>query len=81
MPFAVEICNAVLDVWEPTPDHKAIINLPSTVEMATPNIYADQIEYCCENLKYRNSIYVQPACTQRPRHSRSGNRAGYAGRG
>ena len=58
MPFAVEICNAVLDVWEPTPDHKAIINLPSTVEMATPNIYADQIEYCCENLKYRNSIYV-----------------------
>ena len=40
------------------PDHKAIINLPSTVEMATPNIYADQIEYCCENLKYRNSIYV-----------------------
>lgn len=58
MPFAVEICNAVLDVWEPTPDHRAIINLPSTVEMATPNIYADQIEYCCENLKYRNSIYV-----------------------
>ena len=58
MPFAVEICNAVLDVWKPTPDHKAIINLPSTVEMATPNVYADQIEYCCENLKYRDSIYV-----------------------
>ena len=58
MPFAVEICNAVLEVWKPTPDHKAIINLPSTVEMATPNVYADQIEYCCENLKYRDSIYV-----------------------
>ena len=58
MPFAVEICNAVLDVWKPTPDHKAIINLPSTVEMATPNVYADQIEYCCENLKYRDSINV-----------------------
>ena len=55
MPFAVEICNAVLDVWKPTPDHKAIINLPSTVEMATPNVYADQIEYCCENLKYRDT--------------------------
>ena len=58
MPFAVEICNAVLDVWQPTPEHKAIINLPSTVEMATPNVYADQIEYCCENLKYRDSINV-----------------------
>lgn len=58
MPFAVDICNAVLDVWKPTPDHKAIINLPSTVEMATPNVYADQIEYCCENLKYRDSIHV-----------------------
>ena len=58
MPYAVEICNAVLDVWKPTPDKKAIINLPSTVEMATPNVYADQIEYCCENLKYRDSILV-----------------------
>ena len=58
MPYAVEICNAVLDVWKPTPDKKAIINLPSTVEMATANVYADQIEYCCENLKYRDSILV-----------------------
>ncbi len=58
MPYAVEICNAVLDVWKPTPDKKAIINLPSTVEMATANVYADQIEYCCENLKYRDSIIV-----------------------
>ena len=58
MPYAVEICNAVLDVWKPTPEKKAIINLPSTVEMATANVYADQIEYCCENLKYRDSILV-----------------------
>lgn len=58
MPFAVAICNAVLDIWQPTPEHKAIINLPSTVEMATPNVYADQIEYCCENLNYRDSILV-----------------------
>jgi len=58
MPYAVEICNAVLDVWQPTPENKAIINLPSTVEMATPNVYADQIEYCCEHLKYRDSILV-----------------------
>ncbi len=43
--FAVEICAAVLDVWKPTPRRKAILNLPATVEMATPNIYADQIEW------------------------------------
>jgi 2-isopropylmalate synthase len=45
--YAVEICNAVTDVWEPTPEKKTIVNLPSTVEMATPNIYADQIEWFC----------------------------------
>ena len=50
--------NAVIDVWKPTPDKKIIINLPSTVEMATANVYADQIEYCCENLKCRDSIIV-----------------------
>lgn len=58
MPFAVEICNAVLDIWQPTPDKKVIINLPSTVEMATANLYADQIEYCCEHLKYRDNVIV-----------------------
>ena len=57
-PYAVEICNAVIDVWKPTPDKKVIINLPSTVEMATANVYADQIEYCCEHLKCRDSIIV-----------------------
>ena len=58
MDYAAEICNAVLDVWEPAPDNKVIINLPNTVEMATPNVYADQIEYMCEHLKYRENVIV-----------------------
>ncbi len=58
MEYAAEICNAVLDVWKPAAEKKVIINLPSTVEMATPNIYADQIEYMCANLKYRENVLV-----------------------
>lgn len=58
MDYAAEICNAVLDVWKPTSDRKVIINLPSTVEMATPNVYADQIEYMCDHLKYRENVLV-----------------------
>ncbi len=54
--FAVEICEAVMDVWEPTPDKKVILNLPATVEMATPNIYADQIEWFSRNIKNRDCI-------------------------
>ena len=56
--FALEICNAVLDVWKPTADRKAIINLPVTVELSSPHVYADQVEYLCDNLKYRDSIVV-----------------------
>jgi 2-isopropylmalate synthase len=56
--FTVEICEAVMDVWEPTPDRKTIINLPLTMEMATPNIYADQIEWFCRHIKNRDSIIV-----------------------
>lgn len=56
--FAAEVCNAVLDVWQPTADRKAIINLPSTVELSTPNIYADQIEYMNSALNYRENIYI-----------------------
>lgn len=56
--FALEICNAVLDIWKPTPDKKVVINLPVTVELSTPNVYADQIEYMCDNLKYRDSVEV-----------------------
>lgn len=54
--FAVEICEAVMDVWEPTPEKKVILNLPATVEMATPNIYADQIEWFSRNIKNRDCI-------------------------
>jgi len=56
--FALEVCNAVLDVWQPTPDKKAIINLPVTVELSLPHVYANQIEYMCDNLKYRDSVIV-----------------------
>jgi 2-isopropylmalate synthase len=54
--FAVEICAAVMDVWRPTPDRKTILNLPATVEMASPNIYADQIEWFGRNIRDRDSI-------------------------
>ena len=56
--YAVEVCDAVCDVWEPTPNKKAIINLPATVEMATPNIYADQIEWMSRHLARRDSIIL-----------------------
>ncbi len=56
--YALEICEAVLDVWKPTPEKKAIINLPATVEMTTPNVYADQIEWFSKNIKNRNSILI-----------------------
>jgi len=56
--FAVEVCDAVTDVWQPTPDRKVIINLPATVEMATPNIYADSIEWMTRNLARRDSLII-----------------------
>lgn len=56
--FAVEICDAVLDIWQPSTDHKTIINLPETVEYTTPNVYADMIEYFCTNTKWRDCIFV-----------------------
>jgi 2-isopropylmalate synthase len=56
--YAVEICEAVMDVYRPTPESRLILNLPSTVEMATPNVYADQIEWFCSNLKNRDSVIV-----------------------
>ena len=56
--FAVEICDAVLDVWQPTSSNKIIFNLPATVEMSTPNVYADQIEYFIRNIKHRDLIRV-----------------------
>lgn len=56
--FAAEICNKVMDVWEPTPDWPVIINLPATVEMATPNVYADSIEWMSRNLNNRDSVIL-----------------------
>ena len=56
--YAVEICDAVCDVWEPTVDNKTIINLPSTVELATPNVYADQIELFCRQFKHRQQAII-----------------------
>ncbi|GIO22890.1 2-isopropylmalate synthase [Oceanobacillus sp. J11TS1] len=54
--YALDICNSVLDIWQPTPDHKVIINIPTTVENAMPHIYASQIEYIHKNLLYRDSV-------------------------
>ena len=56
--FAVRICDAVCDVWKPTPNKKVIINLPETVEYTLPNVYADSIEYFASNTKWRDSIYL-----------------------
>ncbi|WP_022965549.1 2-isopropylmalate synthase [Denitrificimonas caeni] len=57
-PFAVEVCNAVLDVWQPNADNKVILNLPATVEVATPNVYADQIEWFARNIDYREHVII-----------------------
>jgi 2-isopropylmalate synthase len=56
--YALEVCDAVIDVWKPTPSKKVIINLPATVEVATPNVYADQIETFCDRVSHRDKIRV-----------------------
>ncbi len=56
--YAVEVCNAVLDVWKPTSDRKAIINLPSTVQLSMPHVFASQIEYVSEHLNYRDNVVL-----------------------
>ena len=56
--YAVDVCNAVLDVWKPTPDNKAIINIPTTVQIAMPHVFACQIEYIHKHLKYRDSVIL-----------------------
>lgn len=58
MDYALEVCNAVLDIWQPTPERKAIINLPSTVQYSMPHVFASQIEYFNKNLKYRDSVMI-----------------------
>ena len=56
--YALDVCEAVMDVWQPTPENKTIINLPATVEMSTPNIYADQIEWMHRNFSRRQSMIL-----------------------
>ncbi|CAB3798960.1 2-isopropylmalate synthase [Paraburkholderia ultramafica] len=58
LPFAREVCDAVAQTWRPTRDHKMIVNLPASVEAATPNVFADQIEWMDRNLGYRDSIVL-----------------------
>ncbi len=58
MDYAAEVCNAVIDIWEPSPDNKVIINLPATVAMSMPHVYASQIEYMCEHLHNRENLIV-----------------------
>lgn len=56
--YALEVCNAVLDVWKPTKEKKAIINIPTTVQIAMPHVFASQVEYFHKNLKYRDSVVL-----------------------
>lgn len=56
--YALEVCNAVLGVWKPSPNKKVIINLPVTVEMSLPHVYASQVEYICKNIKYREGVVI-----------------------
>jgi 2-isopropylmalate synthase len=58
MEFALEICNRVLDIWQPTSENKVIINLPATVAMSMPHVYAAQVAYLSQNLKYRDNVIV-----------------------
>lgn len=56
--FALEVCEAVMDVWQPTPDNRIILNLPATVEWTTPNVHADQIEWFCRHVRDREAVVV-----------------------
>ena len=56
--YALEVCNAVIDVWQPTPDNKCIINLPVTVEHSMPHVYSSQVEYMCKHMLYRENVIV-----------------------
>ncbi len=58
LPYAMEVCEAVMEVWQPTPENRTIINLPATVEVATPNVYADQIEWMHRNFSKRDCVIL-----------------------
>ena len=70
-PYAVEVCDAVNAVWKPTPENPVINNLPATVEVSTPNFYADQIEWFCDNIQNRDSVIVS-LHTHNDRREKSG---------
>ena len=56
--YALEVCESVMDIWDASPENRAIINLPATVEVATPNIYADQIEWMARNFFHRDRVIL-----------------------
>lgn len=56
--YALEVCNAVIDIWQPTKDDKVIINLPVTVQLSMPHVYANQVEYMCENINNRENVII-----------------------
>ena len=58
LPYAVEVCDAVTAIWQPTPDNPTILNLPATVEMSMPNVHADQIEWFCKHVQNRDSLCI-----------------------
>ncbi len=58
LPFSLEVCEAVLEVYQPTPENPVILNLPATIEVATPNVYADQIEWFCDHISCRDSVII-----------------------
>lgn len=58
LPYAMEVCEAVMEIWQPTPENRTIINLPATVEVATPNVYADQIEWMHRNFSKRDCVIL-----------------------
>ena len=80
--YALEVCNAVLDVWQPTADRKAVINIPTTVENAMPHVFAQQCEYMSKNLKYRENVLLSlhpPKAPSPPWRRRSRGRCAGAG--
>ena len=78
--FSLEICEGVMDVWQPDADREIVINLPCTVERSTPNVYADQIEWMSRHFSRRELRLPVGAHAQRPRHRHRRRRAGRAGR-
>ena len=78
--FALEVCEAVMDVWQPGPGREIILNLPATVERSTPSTHADRFEWMARNLSRREHVVPVRPPAQRPRHRRRRRRTGADGR-